>query len=165
MIEPKFKIGDRVVVLDGTKIEQKPEMWSFGSTEEKFIGEHGRVCSVTIFPAHVVYTCDCVMPMDEAYLMLESEWEGAQKKPKVIQWVREPGCKPWLIVFNKEEGVTVVKTPNGKEGKAKLSPNDTWDAEKGLAVATAKLLFKANLIGKYGDFAESVLKVLEESEG
>ena len=121
----KYKVGDRVRVLDGTGIPDYFCGWTRGMN--RYVGHTFRVLSQT-GESFAGYKLDDGggFTYDERFL------EPAEKK-----------AKPRIVIYTdkKNPGVVIARdTETGKIGSAKCSPQDTFDFYTGAELAMKRMI-------------------------
>ena len=147
----KIKVGDKVRVLDGSKASNYVGGWI--STMNKFVGHEYSVCRV--LSDHRVYLAtDDYVPytFDTRYLVKVGSATDSRSHDLVKKVIVN---NPATIIIWSDETKTVVK----------CGENDTFDPEKGIAMAIVKKLMfdgKTTQMNKW--FNEHLPKEEEEED-
>lgn len=131
MSKPKFKIGDKVRILDGRKIEGYNAGWV--SEMDEYVGASATVRRVESWFADAggfVYQLTGVDGV-ESYSWDERGLE------KVLRAKHE---NQKIIIYRYGQSVIAKDYSTGKAAKAKCSPEDEFDFHKGAALAFDRLL-------------------------
>lgn len=116
----KFKKGDKVRILDGSKIDSYTGGWY--RRMQKFVGKTAAVEDTVIYPGNRIGYClkesSCIW--DERGLELV--------KPETI------------VIYRKDNEVIALDKTTGKKGIAKCCPEDTFDFMVGAKLAFDRLL-------------------------
>ena len=118
----KFKVGDKVRILDGSKIQDYAGGWVY--TMGNFVGREAPIKSLKNCigrPAYHLYGNVCTW--DERGLELVEQ-------------------KDTIVIYRKSNETIAIRKENGKEVKravAKCSPDDTYDFQTGAKIAMDRL--------------------------
>jgi len=120
MSKPKFKVGDKVRILDGSKIKNYACGWADGM--ERFIGEIATIKSVFQYPsARNRYR------LEEHRYFWDERGLGLVKPEKII-------------IYRNGADVVAKNTATGKTGVAKCNPADEFDFNIGAKLALERLI-------------------------
>lgn len=118
----KFKVGDRVRILDGSKIENYAGGWT--PKMGRYVGEVYKVANVVHYPS--------------GSSMYEYELEGV-----AYGW-DERGLElcgnETIVIYRKGNEVIALDKQTGKKAIAKCSPEDTFDFNVGAKLAFERLM-------------------------
>lgn len=128
--EPKFKfnVGDRVRILDGSKIEGYTAGWI--KEMKPFVGRTAEIRRRTVFdgkPAYKIRELG-VTGLDVCYSFDERGLKKAIRRP--------------IVISADGNTVTAVDKETGEKGIAKCSPDDKYDFRVGALIAVNRLLTK-----------------------
>ena len=118
MSKPKFKVGDKVRILDGSKIKGYTFGWF--SNMARHIGEIVTISSIGLFQSHLYY-------LTEEYMYNWDERGLELVKPEKI------------IIYRNGAEVIAKNIETGKTGVAKCNPADEFDFNTGAKLAFERL--------------------------
>ena len=118
MSKPKFKVGDKVRILDGSKIKGYTFGWF--SNMARHIGEIVTISSIGLFQSHLYY-------LTEEYRYNWDERGLELVKPEKI------------IIYRNGAEVVAKNTATGKTGVARCNPADEFDFNTGAKLAFERL--------------------------
>ena len=120
MSKPKFKVGDKVRILDGSKIKNYIGGWADGM--KRFIGEIVTIKSVTRHS-----------PAPNSYRLEEHLYTWDERGLELV--------KPEKIIIYRNGAEVVAKnTTTGKTGIARCNPTDEFDFNTGVKIAFERLI-------------------------
>lgn len=120
MSKPKFKVGDKVRILDGSKIKNYIGGWTGGM--KRHIGEIVTIRSVFQHS-----------PICNSYYLEEHSFSWDERGLELV--------KPEKIIIYRNDAEVVAKnTATGKTGVAKCTPADEFDFNVGAKLAFERLI-------------------------
>ena len=124
MGKPKFKIGDTVEILDGSKIENYT--WGWTSEMADFIGKTGEITNInnTYMDGRVGY----VLNIDRFYMWDERCLKFAKPENESI------------VIYRKNNTVVALDKRTGERAIARCNPIDTFDFNIGAKIAFNRLM-------------------------
>lgn len=131
----KFKVGDKVRILDGSKIENYTGSWSIFGNMNKYIGTIQTIKEVNEDQSdgRVSYYMEDIGYMwDERGLELATE----QKQPKIV--ITTDGKTTTAVLYNGKQRI--------KSAKAKCASSDTFDFNIDASIALKRLT--GQILGK-----------------
>ena len=117
---PKFKVGDKVKILDGSEINSYTENWAYGM-------------------------CAYIDQIDEVREVIRygDGRFGYRLKNAIYTW-DERGLEPYynetIVIYRKDNEVIALDKRTGKKAIAKCSPEDTFDFNIGAKLAFGRLM-------------------------
>lgn len=117
----KFKLGDKVRILDGSKIQDYAGGWVY--TMDKYVGKEVTIKSLEKSKRPGYRLDGIAFLWDERGLALVEE-------------------KETIVIYRKSNETIAIRKENGKEVKrafAKCSPDDTYDFQTGAKIAMDRL--------------------------
>lgn len=120
MSKPKFKVGDKVRILDGSKIIGYTGGWGHGM--KRHIGEIATIKSIT----KCWGTPDYCYRLEEFSYIWDERGLGLVKPEKII-------------IYRNGAEVVAKNTATGKTGVAKCNPADEFDFNTGAKLAFERL--------------------------
>lgn len=131
MSKPKFKIGDRVRILDGSEIDDYTG--GFPSDMARLVGKIATVRSVEPCPGgRIAYLLEGVKNVGGYYFWDERGLEKALRT--------KDGADQKIVVYRIGQSVLAKDYSTGRIAEAKCSPEDEFDFHKGAALALDRLI-------------------------
>lgn len=115
----KFKVGDKVKILDGSKIKNYCSGWLPGHMG-KHVGE--------------VYTVESVSKHSCSLKGIAWVWDI-----RGLELIKEKSHKP-IVIYNRDREVIAVDKNTGKKAIAKCCPEDTFNFNIGAKIAFDRLI-------------------------
>lgn len=134
MKEKKFKVGDKVIIKDGSKIKNYEGGWIKDMSE--YIG---RTCTIS-------HVC-CYNACTDTY--------GYRMKEIDYTWDERGLALADETIIISIEGKKVTANYKGRSGIARCNPEDDFELKKGVVLAVERLIADMNRI-KEGDWVEIV---------
>lgn len=144
----KFKVGDRVRVLDGANIPTYTGGW-FPEDMKKLIGNVYTITNLRTdfnYPAYMIKDISFFI-LDERGLELaeSTTTENKTNNSKYFKnWITKMNKKFWdnpnyhFCYDSNQKTVLVANLKTGKQGIAKCHPSDEFDRSTGIAIAYAR---------------------------
>ena len=122
----KFKVGDKVYLLDGSKIKNFAGGWVLDSDSMKeCVGKMAEITGVDNFSKGYLIeleNVDCHFTWDERAMS------------------KEPTKKESIVIYNNGCVVTAINKNTKEKGIAKCNPNDKYDFKTGASIAFSRLI-------------------------
>ena len=120
MSKPKFKVGDKVRILDGSKIKNYIGGWTDGM--KRFIGEIVTIQSVFQRSS-----------MPNSYHLVEKSFSWDERGLELVNPEK-------IIIYRNGAEVVAKNTATGKTGVARCNPADEFDFKTGAKLAFERLI-------------------------
>lgn len=135
-ITGKFKVGDKVRIMDGSKIENYTGHWSVGEGGmDKYVGEEHTIESVSSIKGRVYYILSDIPP----YIWDERGLEKVKKESKK-ESPKNESSKESIVIYNNGRVVTAINKNTKEKGIAKCNPKDKYDFKTGAIIAFSRLI-------------------------
>lgn len=123
----KFKVGDKVKILDGSKIENYTGGWSSASVNDSMPSHVGK--TVTINSLVTIFGDGRV-----GYKMKEIPYTWDERGLKLVSET--------IVIYRNDNEVIALNKRTGKKGVARCNPSDEFNFEVGARIALSRLFNK-----------------------
>lgn len=132
-ITGKFKVGDKVRIMDGSKIENYTGNWSVGiAGMNEYIGEEHTIESVSSNKDGMIYYILSDVPL---FIWDERGLEEVKKELPKNELSKES-----IVIYNNGRVVTALNKNTKEKCTAKCNPKDKYDFETGAILAFSRLI-------------------------
>ena len=132
-ITGKFKVGDKVRIIDGSKIENCTGHWSVGKEGmNEYIGEEHAIESVSSNENGMIYYILSDIP---PFIWDERGLEKVKKESPKNELSKES-----IVIYNNGRVVTALDKNTKEKCTAKCNPKDKYDFKTGAIIAFSRLI-------------------------